>query len=116
MQVHKDVWQHIPGNEMYCIDIEGNVLSLRSGRILKPQNNGRAYQYVKLGGKKHWYVHRLQGCFIKNPDPDNKIQVDHIDQDRTNNHRSNLRWVTPQENVQARLERQDRLLKQDCPF
>lgn len=32
------------------------------------------------------------------PNPDNKDYVDHIDQDKLNNHTSNLRWVTREEN------------------
>lgn len=43
-------------------------------------------------------IHRLVAeVFI--PNPDNKPYVDHIDTDRANNDVTNLRWVTPKENM-----------------
>lgn len=37
-------------------------------------------------------------AYVSNDDPTNKIQVDHIDKNRSNNHAYNLRWVTNQQN------------------
>ena len=55
-------------------------------------------------------VHRLV-CFAFNPLDGMKtyeeysvFQVDHIDHSKTNNHASNLRWVTSKENVQAAVQ------------
>ena len=36
--------------------------------------------------------------FIHNDDPENKVQVDHINRIRNDNRIENLRWVTPSEN------------------
>ena len=36
--------------------------------------------------------------FIHNPDPENKIVMDHIDRNKQNNELHNLRWVTCAEN------------------
>ena len=48
-------------------------------------------------GKK-FRVHRLVAdAFI--PNPDNKTCFDHIDGNRTNNHITNHRWATFQENI-----------------
>ena len=48
-------------------------------------------------GDQSKFVHRLVAeAFI--PNPQNKEIVDHIDGNRANNHVSNLRWVTAEEN------------------
>lgn len=46
-------------------------------------------------------VHRLVAKeHVHNPDPIEKVQVNHIDKDKTNNHKDNLEWVTAQENIE----------------
>lgn len=47
-------------------------------------------------------VHRLVALAFLGDPPTPDHQVDHIDHDRQNNHVSNLRWVTRQENCQNR--------------
>lgn len=55
-------------------------------------------------------VHRaVAKLFVHNPDPETKIQVDHINGDKLDNHYTNLEWVTPSENMyrmHARLKEQ----------
>lgn len=53
------------------------------------------YKYPKSIGK---YIHRLVAeAYLLNPD--NKLEVNHKDGNKENNHYSNLEWVTRQENV-----------------
>ena len=55
--------------------------------------------YISNGKRKSYLVHRLVAkYFIENTE--NKLQVNHIDKNKLNNHVSNLEWVTPKENMQ----------------
>lgn len=89
----------------YKISNYGNVINTISNRKLKPVNvNG--YKALRLCDKKagfpkpvNVYVHRLVAtAFIDNPN--NKPEVNHIDLNRSNNHISNLEWVTTEENYE----------------
>lgn len=90
---------------LYSISSKGNIYSWHSGHsiLLKPTNhNGKEpYYYVSLcknGKVKKQLVHRLVAMtFI--PNPDKKLQVNHIDGNVHNNHINNLEWVTNAENT-----------------
>lgn len=109
----EELWKDVEGYVgYYKISNYGNVMSIsrkvRSGeyayytkdKLMKGCVMG-GYISVSLrkeGTKKSFRVHRLVAKhFIDNPK--NKPQVNHIDEVRTNNHHSNLEWVTQQENV-----------------
>jgi hypothetical protein len=61
--------------------------------------NGRGYKLVRIPGTgKLELIHRLVGeAFIDNSDK--KPMINHIDECKSNNHVSNLEWVTNQENL-----------------
>jgi hypothetical protein len=85
----------INDNSNYSISNYGNVKNNITNRILKKYNYND-YERVKLKNKDY-KIHRLVAIhFIDNPE--NKLFVDHIDNNRTNNHFTNLRWVTTKEN------------------
>jgi hypothetical protein len=71
--------------------------------------DGKGYVMVRLckdGIGKNYKTHRLVAeLFIPKPNNDTNLEVDHIDQDKTNNIVSNLRWVTPQQNMWNRNKR-----------
>lgn len=70
-------------------------------KILKPADNGTGYMIVNLsknGKTKMKLVHRLVAeAFIENAN--NYPQVNHKDEDKTNNNAENLEWVTCIENL-----------------
>ena len=98
----------IEGYPDYMIYEDGRIWSKPKegggNKFLKPSPNGRGYLQVGLckdGKRKQMTVHRLLGiAFI--PNPENKREIDHIDNNRQNNNISNLRWVTPSENSSNR--------------
>ena len=110
----KEVWRDIEGYEgLYQVSDQGRVKSLerkvshwRGGeriqkeRILKPDVSKDGYLRAGLwaGGKRKWLrIHRLV-CEAFHENHDNKPQVNHINEDKTDNRACNLEWATAREN------------------
>ena len=88
---------------LYMIYPDGGIWSnYGKGKFLKQTIHKKGYHRVGLyrdGKQKRFSVHRLVAqAFI--PNPDNKPEVDHINQDKSDNRLENLRWVTSSENNQ----------------
>ena len=82
---------------LYAVTEDGQIWSYRSKKFLKPNKSTSGYLYVLLykdENKKHYFIHRLVAeNFI--PNPENLLQVNHIDENKTNNAIENLEWCTP---------------------
>lgn len=95
-------WVPIAGMEDYAISSLGNYKRIKPfERIRKssPNSDGYPRAMITINGKqKHLSIHRLVAkAFIANPE--NKLEVNHIDFDRTNNDVDNLEWCTRSENI-----------------
>ena len=95
--MENEVWKDIEEYEgLYQISDKGRVKSLKFGkeRIMKPGNNGDGYLFVwlwKNGERKKYKIHRLVAqAFLHNPN--NLPQVNHKDEDKTNNRVENLEF------------------------
>ncbi|CAH6421484.1 HNH endonuclease [uncultured virus] len=100
---NSEIWKDIKGYEdRYQISNFGNVKSLLSKKNLnkKIQNSYYVVHLTNINKiDKYLKIHRLVAIhFIENSDPLKKTKVDHIDNNKINNHFENLRWVTTKEN------------------
>lgn len=110
----KEIWRPIRGYEnLYEVSNLGKVRSLDrlanrnggtmlcKGRILKPLKTSNGYHQVDLyndGKKIRFYVHRLVYEAFNGQIPEG-MQVNHIDEDKTNNRLDNINMMTPKENT-----------------
>lgn len=100
---YMEIFKEIKGFEKYSVSNMGRVKNTKSGKILKLQRY-RQTDYMcfiardENGKHKCHLIHRLVAiAFIKNPN--NYPQVNHIDEDKTNNCVENLEWCTCKQNA-----------------
>lgn len=89
----------INGYDYYYASEDGKIFSNYKGkwRELKQRLNSNGYLEIDLGKTKRLKAHRIiANAYI--PNLENKPQVNHKDGNKTNNHISNLEWVTNSEN------------------
>ncbi len=95
-------YKYIEGYEgHYMIDTHGNVFSLKRQKTMIPCKSSNGYMQVHLtkdGITKSHKIHRLVAqSFI--PNPNNLPQVNHIDENKSNNTAWNLEWCTQTYNL-----------------
>lgn len=109
----KEEIRYIEGTADYYVSESGDVYRkyTQDGYYkLKPYLSPKGYVYARVLTKdenrtKNYRVHRLVAqCFIYNDDPINKDIVMHLDNDKLNNHHSNLKWGTITENTQQAFD------------
>lgn len=86
----------------YDVCEDGRIWSKVRNKFLKPQTNKYGYQTVNLmdnNSKRHsQFVHRVCWIAVNGREVPEGFQLNHKDEDKTNNHISNLELVTPKQN------------------
>ena len=98
----EEEWRYIKGYEgNYQISTLGRVKSFYKKDVLKPGKLRDGYLIVGLykeGKRKHYKVHKLVAeAFI--PNPNNYKEINHKDENKSNNCVSNLEWCTHKYNI-----------------
>lgn len=92
----------------YLINEYGKVYSLKTKKRLTPGTDKDGYYFygLNLNGKKYscMTARLVAQTFIPNEDRMLRPIVNHIDGNITNNHKSNLEWVTHSENTKKYYE------------
>lgn len=111
-----EIWIDIKGFEnIYQISSFGNVMSFWFGKekILKPQKVGGGYHAVSLYKKgcviRVIPIHKLIAIYFYNHKPNGfKIVVDHIDNDKLNNHVNNIQLISHRKNTSKDQKKHNR--------
>ena len=87
----------------YASSKDGEILNVKTGRILKKSLNDKGYYPFGISDKnlskpKTYYIHRFEWECVKGDIPEGFV-IDHIDSDRRNNKIKNLQLLTLAENV-----------------
>lgn len=96
--MHPEVWKDVEGFEgHYQVSNHGRVRSIKKEILVLKEDyphNGYKRVYLWKDGRKHnKLVHRLVAIvFLQNPN--SYSDVNHIDEDKTNNRVNNLQWCT----------------------
>jgi len=95
----------------YTITEDGMVWSKIKGRWMKPRMNIYGYVFYSIakgigdGGILGAFAHTLVALKYIGSPPTAKHEIDHVDENKQNNHWTNLRWVTHSENILKSYER-----------
>lgn len=87
-------WKIVKCNDAYEVSNLGNIRNIKTKKLKKPYLNEKGYLILSLWKNckpKSCRVHRLVAeAFL--PNPNNLPQVNHKDENKTNNNVENLEW------------------------
>lgn len=116
-----ELWEKIQDAPLYEISNLGRVRSSKYGhaRILKPTTKASGYQEIGLcvkPGKRKWFlIHRLVLSTFQPVANMEQLEVNHKDEDKSNNQINNLEWVTSKENCNYGTRNQRSTLNKIIP-
>ena len=92
-----------PNFTNYAASKDGEILNVKTGRILKKKLTYQGYYQFQISDKnlskpKNYYIHRFEWECIKDDIPEGYV-VDHCDSVKTNNKIENLQLLTVSENA-----------------
>lgn len=108
----KELWVPVAEFPQYHVSSFGRVKNTNTNRIIHPggrtQRGYIQYHLIDENGRRHSrYISRLVAeAFIGDVDG---FEVDHLDDNNTNNHVNNLEIVTPKTNSQRAYDRNRRV-------
>lgn len=86
----------------YEIYEDGRVWSYKRNKFLKPHLDKDGYYQIRLtdneGKMKTYYLHRVVYEAVNSEPIQEGMQINHIDENKANNHISNLNLMSPKEN------------------
>lgn len=94
-------WALIPDYENYIISDKAEVINITTGKIVSVSKHKQGYRVVRVwknNTTRLMKIYRLLAILFI-PNPENKIQVNHLDGNRMNESLGNLEWVTASENM-----------------
>jgi HNH endonuclease/NUMOD1 domain/NUMOD4 motif len=105
IELEDELWTEILDEEDYLISNYGRLYSNKIGHYLRPTIDKKGYASIKLNNE-NFKVHVLVLKLFEGDYPEDMInpQVHHIDSNPSNNHISNLKWVTSKENIELSYE------------
>lgn len=97
----KERWKPVPGCERYFVSKCGRIWDTQRKVLMPLTRSDKGYLTVRLNSfdgteRKLWKVHRVVMLAFEGP---NTLAIDHKDTDKSNNHYSNLEYVTHKENM-----------------
>ena len=102
-------WKPYPLNPLYEVSTSGEVRNTKTGAIRKPRKCNKGYMRLNmyLNGKHTTIPIHQMVAYTFLPNPLGHTNVNHIDNDPTNNSVGNLEWCTAKENC-AHTDKQGR--------
>lgn len=105
IELKNEQWRDVDGYDgAYQVSDLGRVLSLKFGKVRVLRSYKNRYGYLKVflwkyGKRRNIYVHRLvANAFMPNSDESNN-EINHINEDKTDNRSVNLEWCDRSYNV-----------------